>query len=202
MMILQEAICTFSFSPHIFFEKAVSKLVTCLRFFFGSRLPNPRRSSETECTPWLPLGEAGCGASLRRLMRAGEQLRFAETAKLCVSAPRPSSGSLRLPPSPRGRYGVPSARRCVQKPQLPTSGRGKPLPYITTKNLLLHLLLFRFLLRRKKPAQRSCAGFYLYTLTAPSSRCRRGRRRLRGRRWPARTGPCGSSRCRPSSGRS
>ena len=114
MMILQEAICTFSFSPHIFFEKAVSKLVTCLRFFFGSRLPNPRRSSETECTPWLPLGEAGCGASLRRLMRVGEQLRFDVHAKRFASAPRPSSGSLRSPPSPRGRYGVPTIHRCVK----------------------------------------------------------------------------------------
>ena len=41
--------------------------------------------------PWLPLGEAGCGAKRSRLMRVGEQLRFAETAKLSVSAPRPSS---------------------------------------------------------------------------------------------------------------
>ena len=33
-------------------------------------------------------------------MRVGEQLRLAETAKQTVSAPRPSSGSLRSPPVP------------------------------------------------------------------------------------------------------
>ncbi len=58
------------------------------------------RSADLLRAPWLPLGEAVCGASLRRLMRVGEQLHFAEHAKLCVSAPRPSSGSLRSPPVP------------------------------------------------------------------------------------------------------
>ena len=53
-------------------------------------------------------------------MRVGEQLRFDVHAKLFASAPRPSSGSLRSPPSPRGGDGVRTARRCVQKPQLPT----------------------------------------------------------------------------------
>ena len=42
----------------------------------------------------------------------------------------PPSGA----PSPRGRYGLRTTRRCVQKPQLPTGGRGKPLPYVTTKD--------------------------------------------------------------------
>ena len=77
-------------------------------------------------------------------MRVGEQLRFDVHAKLFASAPRPSSGSLRSPPSPRGRQGVHSAPRCVQKSQLSTSGRGKPLPYITTvgRGALKHSFAF------------------------------------------------------------
>ena len=48
----------------------------------------------------VPLASPGGSCRRRRLMRAGEQLRFAEHAKLSVSAPRPSSGSLRSPPVP------------------------------------------------------------------------------------------------------
>ena len=58
--------------------------------------------------PWLPLGEAGCGAQRSRLMRVGEQLRFDETAKLSLSAPRPSSapfgGTCPYPLCPLGTF--------------------------------------------------------------------------------------------------
>ena len=57
----------------------------------------------------FPWGKLSAERQRSRLMRAGEQLRFGTTAKLCFSAPRPSSGSLREPPSPRGRQGVHTA---------------------------------------------------------------------------------------------
>ena len=41
--------------------------------------------------------------------------------------------------SPRGRYGVHTALGCVQKPQLPICGRGKPLPYVTTKDITFYV---------------------------------------------------------------
>ena len=44
MIILQEAINTFSFSPHIDKESPADKPVTCLRGFFLRRAPKPSPS--------------------------------------------------------------------------------------------------------------------------------------------------------------
>ena len=74
------------------------------------------------------VGTDGCGASLRRQMRVGEQLRFAEHAKLFASAPRPSSVSLRLTASPRGSQDASANRHCPKRTAVRTRGRGLPLP--------------------------------------------------------------------------
>ena len=114
-------------------------------------------------TPWLPLGEAGCGAKRSRLMRVGEQSRFAEHAKLCFSAPRPSSGSLRSPPSPRGRQGVRTALPLRAKAAAANlrEGQAPPLRYdeiMSFAPLFFHPLPSRqlqtlpYLLRTRQPS--------------------------------------------------
>ena len=45
--------------------------------------------------------------------------------------------------SPKGSYGVHSALRCVKKPQLPISGRGKPRPYVTTKKSVRYVQSYK-----------------------------------------------------------
>ena len=65
------------------------------------QLPLIGEALGVRCTQCLPQGEGGCGAKRSRRMRAGEQFRFAETAKRTGSAPRPSSVSAspsQLPP--------------------------------------------------------------------------------------------------------
>ena len=69
-------------------------------------------------------------------MRVGEHLRFGTTAKLSISAPRPSSAPFGGT-FPEGKVWGAFRPPVCTNPQLPTCGRGKPLPYVTTKNRAL-----------------------------------------------------------------
>ena len=101
----------------------------------------------------FPSGKVASAASR---MRAGEHLRIALHAQQSATAPRPSSVCSANAPqtaSPRGSQGT-SANRHYRKRTMPrTNGRGKPLPYVTTKNV-----------RHRKGAERVIGPYKSYKI--------------------------------------
>ena len=140
-----------------------------------------------------PIASPGGSCRRRRLMRVGEQLRFGTTAKLSVSAPRPSSapfgGTCPYPLCPFGTFppdrgnrprgegkGCMPRRGACKSRNCQPAGGAEPLPYV-------HVGEFYVFAGVHSDLQRCTAGGQsrpplqissLYCLKFPSGISRRG----------------------------